>query len=210
MGLWSKADWTPYRGTLTLSQPHLLWEKEALCRKAQPVFVVNKKAQQWGFSFPGHRCSLETLLVCFMYLQIKSRTVAIQRERDKDIEWGGGIAELGGWMRDPERGKTQSEEKYVPVQTCLCLPVDPSVTHMDRAGPWLGERWKHYPVYCCTHQAATKHQSAHTGSGSGVIGRKSAKSINTTRRRCMCANPKILPFDAGLARQGKKQLLQDE
>lgn len=138
--------WAPRRGTLTLSphQPHPLREK-ALCWKAQPILVVNKKWLQL------QRLKVQPLDInCMLYVltDLVQQGCYWETERGEDMErvWRGKEPDWEiEWGTQREGRK---ERKTIRRQMCARtdMLLLASRSHCDsygRVGSWLGKRWKH-------------------------------------------------------------------
>lgn len=80
----------------------------------------------------------------------------------------------------------------MPVQTCFRLPVNPSVTHMEGLVLGSEDAGSINPFIVALISQPQSISLLETGYGSEVIGWKSAKSMNTTRRAlCVREKPQI-------------------
>ena len=97
------------------------------------------------------------------------------------------------------------------MQTCFRLPVNPTVTHMEGLVLGSEDAGSINPFIVALISQPQSISLLETGYGSEVIGWKSAKSINTTRR-ALCVVRKTQNPDQVLytERQQNRQLLWDK
>lgn len=82
----------------------------------------------------------------------------------------------GGGMK---RLRTVKDGKCVPVQTCQCLPVDPTVTETEGLVLGSEDAGSINPFIVALIRQPQRIGLLGAGRGSELIGRKSAKSMST-------------------------------